>query len=171
MSLLARGGKRLALMAMVLGIWVGFESSATAQAGPGRYEGLQGFGLSYHLGRGYGGDSVGVGVGPFGGYPFYGGPGYPHAEPRLRRLGKIAPTVYQGGHGDACQGSFNRFQGVGPLVVRPNVVEVGDMGQSSGFGQFTGTLPYPDSLFAPYAGDVAVATTAASHGRPAKRGR
>lgn len=163
---LSFGGKRLAWIAVGLGIWVGSGSAAMAQVGP---ESFQGFGLSYHLGHGYGGDSVGVG--PVGGYPFYGGPGYPHAEPKLRRLGKISPTVYQGGPGDPCQGNFNRFQGVGPLVARRNIVEVGDMGQSSGFGQFTGTLPHPDSLFAPYSGDVAAPTTTASNTRPARRGR
>jgi hypothetical protein len=38
--------------------------------------GFAGFGLSFHLGYGYGGH--GLGVGAEGGYPYYGGPGYPH---------------------------------------------------------------------------------------------
>ena len=43
---------------------------------PGVYPGFQGFGLGFHRGYGYGGDALGVGA--EGGYPFYGGPGYPH---------------------------------------------------------------------------------------------
>ena len=50
---------------------------------------FQGFGLGYHLGYGYGGAAIGVG--PDGGYPFYGGPGYPHPAPCLRRCGGITP--------------------------------------------------------------------------------
>ena len=56
---------------------------------PGLYPGFHGFGLGYHLGYGYGGDALGVGAD--GGYPLYGGPGYPHCEPRLRRIGGITP--------------------------------------------------------------------------------
>jgi hypothetical protein len=65
--------------------------------GPG--PGYQGFGLNFHPGYGYGGAALGVG--PEGGYPFYGGPGYPHAEPRLRRfpLLHIVPFPYFGGPG------------------------------------------------------------------------
>ena len=64
---------------------------------PGLYPGVQGFGLGFHLGYGYGGDSLGVGAD--GGYPYYGGPGYPHAWPCLRRIGGIMPFNYYGGPG------------------------------------------------------------------------
>src|SRR5262245_60135764 len=53
--------------------------------------GREGFGLGYHLGYGYGGRALGVG--PFGGYAYYGGPGYPQPAPQLRRFGKITPFV------------------------------------------------------------------------------
>src|SRR4051794_24902900 len=56
---------------------------------PGLHPGFQGFGLGYHPGYGYGGDALGVGA--EGGYPFYGGPGYPHPSPRLQRFGGINP--------------------------------------------------------------------------------
>ena len=42
---------------------------------PGEHPGFFGFGLSFHPGYGYGGN--GLGVGAYGGYPCYGGPGYP----------------------------------------------------------------------------------------------
>ena len=64
---------------------------------PGLQPGYQGFGLGYHLGYGYGGDALGVGAD--GGYPFYGGPGYPHCMPELRRIGGIVPFPYFGGPG------------------------------------------------------------------------
>src|SRR5512135_3687906 len=62
---------------------------------PGLYPGFQGFGLGYHRGYGYGGDALGVGAG--GGYPFYGGPGYCHPWPALRRIGGITPFPFYGG--------------------------------------------------------------------------
>src|SRR5262245_53512917 len=56
--------------------------------------GFYGFGLGYHLGYGYGGSALGVN--PDGGYLFYGGPGYPHCWPTLRRCGPITPFPYFG---------------------------------------------------------------------------
>ena len=88
---------------------------------PGLHPGFQGFGLGYHPGYGYGGD--GLGVGADGGYPFYGGPGYPHPWPTLRRLGGITPFPYFGGPGYPTPDHPNYFGGVGPLVPdRPVVV-------------------------------------------------
>src|SRR5262245_47937450 len=81
---------------------------------PGVFDGFQGFGLGYHLGYRYGGDALGVGA--EGGYPFYGGPGYPHKEPRLRRLGRIVPFCYFGGPGYPTPDHPNFFGGFGPLV-------------------------------------------------------
>lgn len=125
--------------------------------GPGLYPGFQGFGLSWHRGYGYGGD--GLGVGAEGGYPFYGGPGYPHPGPPLRRLGPIEPFPYFGGPGPGCAGPLNYFGAVGPLAGdRQVAVENGS--PDLGFGPFTGALPYPDSLLAPFA-------SAASAGPPA----
>ena len=62
---------------------------------PGLHPGYQGFGLSFHRGYGYGGYALGVGA--EGGYPFYGGPGYPHTWPRLNRFCGITPFPYYGG--------------------------------------------------------------------------
>jgi hypothetical protein len=118
---------------------------------PGLFPGYQGFGLSYHPGYGYGGDARGVGG--EGGYPFYGGPGYPHPAPELRRFGRLEPFAYYGGPGHPNPSYPNAFGGVGPLVVAPPVIQVGDLygpGHSRGFGPYTGKLPYPDTLFAPY---------------------
>ena len=88
---------------------------------PGLYAGFQGFGLGYHLGYGYGGDALGVGVN--GGYPFYGGPGYPHPGPTLRRFGSITPFAYFGGPGAPTPECRNYFGSVGPLFTDRPVVE------------------------------------------------
>jgi hypothetical protein len=184
---LVRGGGRLPLkaLALALGIWAFSTPSAKADGGGGEFDGMghtggsgygtlgfggyglypgfQGFGLSYHRGYGYGGHALGVGAN--GGYPYYGGPGYPHVEPRLRRFGKITPFPYYGGPGYPCYGSPNYFGGVGPLVVDPPVASVGDRGElgyAGDYGPFTGAPPYPDTLFAPSAD--ADATTGASRG-------
>ena len=63
---------------------------------PGLHEGFQGFGLGFHPGYGYGGKALGVGA--EGGYPFYGGPGYPHPGPCLDRFGHEKPFAYFAGH-------------------------------------------------------------------------
>ena len=55
--------------------------------GYGLYPGFLGFGLSFHLGYGYGGRAWALAA--HGGYPFYGGRGYPHGEPILKRFGNI----------------------------------------------------------------------------------
>ena len=115
------------------------------------YPGFPGFGLSFHPGYGYGGN--GLGVGAFGGYPFYGGPGYPHPAPVLRRCGGIALFLFYGGPGYPRLGDNNYFAEVGPLVIRQPVVVItpaNAFGYSGDFGPFTGTLPYPDSYFAPF---------------------
>jgi hypothetical protein len=117
------------------------------------YPGFPGFGLSFHAGYGYGGN--GLGVGAFGGYPYYGGPGYPHPAPILRRCGGIAPFLFYGGPDYPRFGYSNYFTEIGPLVVRKPVAAVGnghEFGYSGDFGSFTGTLPYPDAYFAPFVG-------------------
>jgi hypothetical protein len=162
-SLLPSDG-RLALkaLALAMGIWICSASSGMAQGGghgpyetgygsDGPHPGFLGFGLSYHLGYGYGGN--GVGVGGRGGYPFYGGRGYPHGEPVLNRCKKISRLSYYGGSGNPHHGCSNYFEVVGPLVVNRDVIKVGednDLSHVSDFGPFTGVLPYPESLFAPY---------------------
>jgi hypothetical protein len=118
---------------------------------PGPYAGFQGFGLGYHLGYGYGGDALGVGA--TGGYPFYGGPGYCHPWPRLRRLGGITPFPYYGGPGYPTPEHPEYYGAVGgPLVNPPLVITIGSDGNdpsyTSGYGSFTGVLPYPESYFA-----------------------
>jgi hypothetical protein len=142
----------------------GFGSLGWAPAGA--YSGVYGFLLRYHPGYGYGGESLGAGA--FGGYPFYGGPGYIHPAPPLRRFGHIEPFTYYCGPGYP----FN-FRDPGELVVDPPVVDqVGgpDPGHSGGpvypynvgYGIFTGMRPYPESLFAPYTALVAARGSAVS---------
>ena len=118
---------------------------ARGQTPPPAGAGYQGFGLRYHLGYGYGGDAIGTG--PNGGYPFYGGPGYLHPGPQLRRFGPEQPFSYFGGPGAACP---NVFGPVGPLAVRDEVARERDT-PNVGFGAYTGALPYPETLFAPFA--------------------
>jgi membrane-associated protease RseP (regulator of RpoE activity) len=175
----ARSGGGFALKALVaaLGIWVFSGSLATSHAGdveeagpppgpdgfgfgtlgwapPGYYPGVYGFLLRFHPGYGYGGESLGVGA--FGGYPLYGGPGYIHPAPPLNRFGHILPFTYYAGPGYP----FN-FRDPGELVVdQPVVVQMSgpDPGHSGGpvydynvgYGPFTGMRPYPESYFAPY---------------------
>jgi hypothetical protein len=101
--------------------------------GYGLDPGYYGFGLSFHLGYGYGKHSLGVGAD--GGDPFYGGTGYP-------AFGHPFPGV------------------VGPLVVdQPVVAESapGELGYAGEYGPYTGAIPYPETLFAPYTS--AAATT------------
>ncbi|MDR3636761.1 MAG: PDZ domain-containing protein [Isosphaeraceae bacterium] len=115
---------------------------------PGLFPGFQGFGLGYHLGYGYGGDALGPGAD--GGYPFYGGPGYPHCWPTLRRIGGITPFPYFGGPGYPTPSNPNYFGGVGPLVADTPVVTIGDDQYDTGYGGFTGAVPYPEEVLAPY---------------------
>ncbi len=115
---------------------------------PGLYPGYQGFGLSFHRGYGYGG--IALGVGAEGGYPYYGGPGYPHTWPRLNRFCGITPFPYYGGP-DLGYTPLAPVNSYGPGY--PN---------DGGFAGFTGPPPYPESFFAPYT--AAAATTGSATG-------
>lgn len=120
---------------------------------PGATSGFQGFGLGYHLKHGYGGN--GLGVGANGGYPFYGGPGYLHPNPPLRRLKRIVPFPYYGGPGGPSPGQPYFYGGVGSLVPNPQVISIiGERGGTADFGPATGAIPYPESTFAPFAADT-----------------
>jgi hypothetical protein len=123
---------------------------------PGIYPGFQGFGLGYHLGYGYGGRALGTAEG---GYPFYGGPGYPHPWPKLRRIGGINPFPHYGGPGFPTPDHPNYFGGVGgQLVVDQPVISTTGGGYgpdvAASFGNFTGALPYPDYAFAPFTSEA-----------------
>ena len=122
--------------------------TAVMRSGPG----YQGFGLGYHPGYGYGGDAFGVG--PDGGYPFYGGPGYPHSAPPLRRLGPIVPFAHDAGPGFPTPARPNVYGGVGPLSSDPSVVKSeaapGVPAYPLDYGASTGMVPYPESTFAPF---------------------
>ena len=119
---------------------------------PGLHPGFQGFGLGYHLGYGYGGAALGVGA--TGGYPFYGGPGYPHPWPRLQRFGPIAPFCFFRGPGFPTPDHPNYYGPTGPLTPDQPVVTFEPDPLSppyaAGYGQFDGTVPYAESAFAPY---------------------
>jgi hypothetical protein len=142
--------------------WRGHNHGKTQQG-----SGFQGFGLGYHLGYGYGGDALGVGHG--GGYPFYGGPGYPHAEPRLSRKLAIVPFPHNPGSGGPSTGHPNHFGPVGPLVSKQPVVTIapdrGAAASAGGYGAFTGELPYPEWQFAPFTTDASEESRASSNPR------
>jgi hypothetical protein len=121
---------------------------------PGLHPGFQGFGLGYHPGYGYGGG--GRGVGAEGGFPFYGGPGYPHPWPTLQRLPLtgINPFPFYGGPGFPAPGHPNYFGGVGPLAPDQPVIQIepepGEADYAHGYGCFTGVVPYSEAFLAPF---------------------
>ncbi len=118
---------------------------------PGLHSGFQGFGLGYHQGYGYGGDALGVEA--EGGHPFYGGPGYPHPDPCLRRLGGITPFAYYAGHGYPSPDHPNFYGGFGPnlLIADQPVVRIeGERIDPGVFGGFTGGPVDPERRFAPF---------------------
>jgi hypothetical protein len=132
---------------------------------PGLHPGVQGFGLGYHLGYGYGG--AGLGPGFAGGYPYYGGPGYPQPWPTLNRVNilGINPFPYYGGPGGPTPGHPNFFAvGLGPLVADKPVIEIapnpGEADPSHGYGCYTGALPYPETVMAPFTARAAIAGSA-----------
>ena len=118
---------------------------------PGRSTtGEYGFGLNYHPGYGYGGAFKGVG--PHGGYPFYGGPGYPHPLPCKDRGCWIKPVLYNAGPGYPTPEHPNVFGPIGPLPPNPNVVTFENDPAGAGFanyGCYTGAIPYPEEMFTP----------------------
>lgn len=142
----------------------------------GLYPGLYGFSLRWHIGYGYG--RYALGVGADGGYPYYAGPGYPHEPPTLRRFGPARPFAYNPGPGyPTCPGS-NYYGPVGGLYIEKPVVTIGEPGDfgyvnengdvypGRDFGTFTGTLPYPETLFAPYASAAAETGSSGAEGSP-----
>jgi hypothetical protein len=124
---------------------------------PGLHPGFQGFGLGYHLGNGYGG--AGLGVGSEGGFPFYGGPGYPHPAPRLNRHLATVPFAWYGGPGGPTPTCPQYYGDVGPLSIDQPVISVvgtpGEAPYGQGFGAYTGAAPYPESAFAPFTAALA----------------
>lgn len=148
----------------------GLGQQVAIEPGPKRSPtGSQGFGLNYHLGHGYGGSFRGVG--PCGGYPFYGGPGYPHPLPCTDRGCRIKPVTYFGGPGYPTPDHPNFFGPTGPLVSEPPVVTFADdpsgVGQA-GYGCFHGAIPYDESAFSPSPAIPIEART--SIGTPARPG-
>jgi hypothetical protein len=189
---LVRGRDRLPLRALALALGIGVFSGSSVLAYGEGFEGLggmgqnghgslvygtlgsggsgldprfYGFGLSYHLGYGYGGS--GLGVGANGGYPYYGGPGYPHPWPRLRRFCGISPFLFDGGPGYPSQDHPNYFGEIGQLVVDREVAiesDIPELGSTRDYGCFTGAIPYPETFFAPYA--TAAAASGSAGARP-----
>jgi hypothetical protein len=207
------GRLRLKALAFALGTWVLSASSAVSGDGesegkcqlcgkahhgaggpgygtlgygpPGVFPGYQGFSLKYHLGYGYGRKALGVGA--FGGDPFYGGPGYPHPWPHLNRLCGITPFPHYGGPGYLGLPYCNFFGEPGQLVINEDVADEGDrrdqaaldgygygigFAGSSDYGMFSGAIPYPESYFAPNTAAAAAmgsATPLSSAPAPASR--
>lgn len=87
---------------------------------PGLHPGFYGFGLSFHPGYGYGGNALGVGA--LGGYPCYGGPGYPlhYGYPKF---------------------AYPYYEGIGQLYYDQPVV-ITDQPEASDFGPYTGASAY-----------------------------
>ncbi len=87
---------------------------------PGAHPGFYGFGLSFHPGYGYGGNGLGVGID--GGYPCYGGPGYPikYGYPHF---------------------AYPYYEGIGQLYYDPPVV-LSDLINAGNFGPYTGASIY-----------------------------
>ncbi len=132
-------------------------TAARARASARVGTGYLGFSLNYHLGYGYGGDAVGAG--PDGGYPLYGGPGYWHPAPTLKRHGGINPFVYYGGPGGPTPGHPQYFGGVTGLAPDQPVVTFetapGVPTTYRTYGQYNGAIPYPESTFAPFTVEAA----------------
>lgn len=140
----------------------------------GLYPGLYGFSLRWHPGYGYG--KYALGVGADGGYPFYGGPGYPHPWPHLRRFGPATPFAYYGGPDYPRDSNSNYYSGIGGLAIEKPVVTIGEPGDlgyvgedghvapGHGYGPFTGAIPYPETMFAPYSSAAATTGSSGSEG-------
>jgi hypothetical protein len=120
----------------------GLGYGTSGYGGYGLSSGFYGFGLSFHLGYGYGG--CGFGTGADGGYPYYGGIGYP-------AFGHAYPGV------------------VWHLVVEQPAASVSDPrepGYAGDFGPYTGVIPYPETLFAPYTAPDAATGSSTERGSP-----
>ena len=155
-----------------LHLFPGPESFGTLGYGPpGLQPGYQGFSLNYHLGNGYGNGALGVGAD--GGYPFYGGPGYPHPAPHLRRIGGIVPFHYFGGPGYPTPDCPNFYGGSGPLVPDRPVVTIvtadGRLVGATDYGNFTGAVADAEAKFAPFTARAA-AGVSSSRSRYSSRG-
>ena len=102
---------------------LGYATSGNGEFGV--YPGFHGFGMSFSRGYGYGGD--GLGVGANGGYPYYGGPGYP-------RGGYCYP-----GPMFASEGPFGPFTGPPPYpeaYFAPYTAAAATTGSASGTAPF-----------------------------------
>ena len=146
----------------------------------GLYPGLYGFSLRWHPGYGYG--LYALGVGADGGYPFYGGPGYPHPWPQLRRFGPATPFAYYGGPDWPRDPLCNYYAGIGGLAIEKPVVTIGEPGDSglcqrswrrptrSRFWSVYRGYSLSETTFAPYTSAAAPPVHPARRARP-DRGR
>jgi hypothetical protein len=108
-----------------------------------------------------------VGVGPDGGYPNYAGPGYPQPWPVLNRCCGITPFPYNGGPGYPTPGHPYFFGGTGPLSPPGQVITIGGTaGYATGYGAFTGTLPYTEAQLAPFTTAAGTRGSQSSPGAP-----
>jgi membrane-associated protease RseP (regulator of RpoE activity) len=163
MTARVRDGGRVILkaLAVAMGIWGIQVSSARADGAQ-----FQGFGLGYHLGYGYGGSALGVG--PDGGNPYYAGPGYPQCWPVLNRGCGITPFPYNGGPGFPTPEFPYFYGGAGPLSPTRQVVTIGGAaGYGTGYGLFTGTLPYTEAQLAPFTTAAGTRGSYSAPGAPA----
>ena len=96
----------------------------------------------------------------------------PSEPPTLRRFGPARPFAYYGGPGYPDGECSNYYAPVSGLIIEKPVVTIGEPGDfgyvnengdvypGRDFGSFTGALPYPETLFAPYT--FAAASTGSS---------
>ena len=70
-------------------------------------------------------------------------------------VGGITPFPYFGGPGYPIPGHPNYFGGIGPLVPDKPVITIGDDRYDTGYGSFTGAIPYPESFLAPFTATAA----------------
>ena len=114
---------------------------------PGLHPGFYGFGLSFHPGYGYGGNALGVGA--YGGYPHYGGPGYsihygyPHfTDPYYQGIGQLyydQPVIFTELEG---AGDFGPYTGASDYAfTHPSYAA-----EAAATGSFVpGTASFPDT--------------------------
>ncbi len=139
----------------------GISAGALGWGPAGIHTGYYGFGLSFHPGYGHGGCALGAG--PFGGEPYYGGPGYPTCgmtydggpavagapgsviKPEYSTdMSPSDPRLANAGMGAAASGRVRSAASAAPYFGTMSG-EGSGTGYHGGFGPYTGASNYPSS--------------------------